>query len=133
MPKKQQKSLKNTEERRWLSLAQDDFKSAKSNLSSKIFYVSAFLSQQVAEKALKAVLISKTRELIKTHDLVLLGRHVGLPKSLSEDCELLNTVYIDSRYGDTGGKLPSKKFTKKISSDLLSKAKAILSWAGKNI
>ncbi len=126
------KRRKSPEAKRWLSLARDDFKSAKSNISSKVFYVSAFLSQQAAEKALKSVLMCKTNVLIKTHDLVLLGRHVGLPKNLSEDCGVLNTVYIDSRYGDIGGKLPSKKFTGKTAADLLSKAKGIISWAEKN-
>jgi HEPN domain-containing protein len=120
------------EVKRWLSLAKDDLKSAKANLSAKVFYISAFLSQQSVEKALKAVLISKTRKLIKTHDLVLLGRHVGLPKQLIKSCETLNTVYIESRYGDTGD-LPSKKFGRKIASELLEIAKEVLQWSEKSI
>lgn len=58
----------------------------------------AFHSQQAAEKALKAVLIKKTGELIKTHELVFLARKVGAPAHLVDDCKDLNELFASTRY-----------------------------------
>ena len=122
-----------TEVKRWLKLANDDLKSAQVNLKNKQYYVCAFLSQQCVEKALKSLLIKKTGKLIKIHDLVMLGKKVDLPELLLEKCDKLNAVYLDARYGDLGGALPSKKFKKRSSSDFLNTAKEVLKWSEKNI
>jgi HEPN domain-containing protein len=118
---------------KWLKLAKDDLKSAKVNFKSKQYYVCSFLCQQSAEKALKALLIKKIGKLIKIHDLIVLGNKVDLPENLSKKCDKLNSVYLDARYGDLGGKLPSKKFNKKISLEFLNTAKELLKWVEKSI
>ena len=121
------------EVKRWLQLAKDDLKSAQVNFQSKQYYVCVFLCQQSVEKALKSLLIKKTGTLIKIHDLVILGKKVGLPEYLLEKCDKLNTVYIDTRYGDVGGELPSKKFTKPVSQEFLKMGKEIVKWLKKQI
>ncbi len=119
--------------KRWIGLAKDDFKSAEINFNNKRYYVCVFLSQQSAEKILKAVLISKTGKLIKTHDLFFIARKVDAPENILKMCEKLNNVYLDARYGDVGGKLPSKKFNMKNSIELLKHAEEILKWSKQNI
>lgn len=121
------------EVKRWLKLAKDDLKSAQVNLKNKQYYVCAFLCQQSVEKALKSLLIKKTGKLIKIHDLLILGNKVDLPEHLLEKCDKLNGVYLDARYGDLGGNLPSKKFKKKNSSEFLNTAKEVLKWSERNI
>ena len=121
------------ETKRWIKLASDDLKSAEVNFNSKRYYVSVFLSHQTAEKALKSMMISKMGKFIKTHDLVILAQKVNAPENILEGCERLNNVYLDTRYGDIGGKPPSKKFNKKNSIEFLKQAKEILRWSKKNI
>src|SRR3989338_1044535 len=113
---------------KWMKLAKDDLKSAQVNFDTKQYYVCSFLCQQSVEKALKASLIKKTGKLIKIHDLIVLGNKVDLPAKLSKKSDKLNSVYLDARYGDLGGKLPSKKFNKKISLKFLNTAKEVLKW-----
>ncbi len=53
----------------WWGQAQADLKAAKDNYYHEIYYVASFLSQQAAEKALKAVLLLKNNIIPKTHSL----------------------------------------------------------------
>lgn len=121
------------EVKRWLRLAEDDLKSAQVNLDNRQYYVCVFLSHQGAEKALKAALIKKTGKLIKTHDLVFLGKKVEVPATILEKCDRLNGVYIDTRYGDIGGKLPSEKFNKIRALEFLNMSEEVAAWLKNNI
>ncbi|MBI3623222.1 HEPN domain-containing protein [Candidatus Pacearchaeota archaeon] len=73
----------------WSKQAEDDLDKAKILFNNRKFDGAAFYSQQTAEKALKAVIIKTQGKLVKTHDLVILGRMAGLPKSILEKCEML--------------------------------------------
>lgn len=121
------------EVKRWWRMAKDDLSSARSNFKNRKYYVCAFLSQQAVEKALKAILLEQKKELIRIHDLVILGKEVGLQKDFLEKCEQLSRVYIETRYGGIGNYVPSEKFTKQNSSDYLKIAEDILKWAKRNI
>lgn len=121
------------EVKRWWKMAKDDLDSAKSNFKNKKYYVCAFLSQQAVEKALKALLLGQKKELIRIHDLVILGKEVGLQKDFLDKCEQLSRVYIETRYGGIGDYVPSKKFTEQNSLHYLKIAEDILKWAGKRI
>ena len=89
---------------RWLHKAQEDELSAKSILEHKDGSPSTvcFLSQQIAEKSLKALVIFFDLELEKIHDLIKL---ISLLESsfpeiieLKEEAKLLNRYYIETRY-----------------------------------
>lgn len=67
-------------------------------LITKVYYASAFYSQQSAEKILKAICIKQFNELIKVHDLVFLAKKVDAPQNIVENCKILSKVYIQSRY-----------------------------------
>jgi len=53
----------------WLKKAQDDFSWAKSSFKNGYFGGACFLSQQIAEKSLKAYLFSQKEKLVRTHNL----------------------------------------------------------------
>ena len=120
------------EVKRWMRMAKDDLSSAKSNLKNKKYYVCAYFSHQTVEKALKALILKKTNKIIKTHDLVILGRQVDLTNELLKKCEQLSRVYIETKYG-LGIYIPSQKFRKKNSSEYFNIAKEVVTWAEKNI
>lgn len=90
--------------REWLDKAQEDFEFAKLNLEGrKSFYAHVcFHFQQSAEKHLKAFIIARELRFRKIHDLDLLRKICQEADSsfeqLKEDCQFLNTYYVESRY-----------------------------------
>jgi HEPN domain-containing protein len=88
----------------WLSKADDDFAFADTTLrGGNTFYAQlCFHFQQSAEKYLKALIIAKNMEFEKVHNLVyLLKTCQKIDPSLAtlfDECELLNSSYIDTRY-----------------------------------
>ncbi|MBS3072110.1 HEPN domain-containing protein, partial [Candidatus Pacearchaeota archaeon] len=89
----------------------------------------AFFLQQSAEKALKALLIKRMKELMKTHDLVVLARKLNAPEETIEHCKKLTVVYLETRYPDTN---IAKEIKEEIE-NLKDSAKEILKWTKKNL
>lgn len=69
------------EAKRWLALALDDILTAQTILGhqDRALRNAAFLAQQAAEKALKAVLIAHQLLVPRVHDLVALARLLPVP------------------------------------------------------
>jgi len=118
---------------KWWKQAERDLKSAKNSFKSKDYYVSSLLAQQSVEKALKALYIKKFNELIKTHDLVFLANKIKLAEELIELCDKLSKVYIETRYPDASGRLPSETFSKEDSLNHINIAEEIIKWIKKEI
>ena len=64
----------------WIKKAREDLSTAKYNFDGEKYEAAAFFAQQSAEKSLKSVYLKLFKELIKTHDLVLLARKIDAPK-----------------------------------------------------
>jgi len=91
------------EVKNWLEKAAEDYLFASSIISETTFYAQVcFFFQQAAEKYLKAYIIRDELEFKKVHDLTELLRicegHLPSFSILIEDCRLLNTYYIETRY-----------------------------------
>lgn len=88
----------------WLAKADADFRFAEVNLreGSEFFAQICFHFQQAAEKFLKAYIIAMDLPFGKVHDLVNLLRTCSTRdpsfSALQEECILLNTAYIETRY-----------------------------------
>ena len=88
----------------WLDKTDDDFYFADANLreGSEFFAQICFYFQQAAEKYLKAFIICNGLNFSKLHDLVHLlktcSEHEPTLEKLKEDCILLSSAYIDTRY-----------------------------------
>lgn len=111
----------------WLKRAERDLKSANFNLEGGEFEVAAFLCQQAAEKALKAIYIKEFKELWKIHDLVELARKVRAPESVLESCDSLNRHYIETRYPIEA------EYDEKTAVKALKNAKEVVSWSRKKL
>lgn len=86
----------------WLTKAAEDLKWAKASSKDGFYAGACFISQQVAEKSLKAYLFSQKQKLIKTHILPRLlknclkfDENFGI---LKEGCEILTLYYTEARY-----------------------------------
>jgi len=86
----------------WLTYAEENFNMARLALERGYFNACLQNSQQTVEKALKAVLVELTGESPKTHsirELVRLAAAELAPAELnSEECDLLDSIYIPSKY-----------------------------------
>jgi len=89
---------------RWFKKGDEDELNVLSILRHRYGTPSAvcFLSQQLAEKYLKSMLIFYDQEIIKIHDLVKLGSILAnfSPeiKDLHDELDLLSEFYIETRY-----------------------------------
>jgi HEPN domain-containing protein len=113
---------------RWLEKAESDYEAAEFIFKSKYLYVAAFLAQQAAEKALKALYISKKGKLRKTHELVELARDVDAPKELIAACASITPAYTATRYPDIADIYDKEEVRALIKSSL-----EVIEWVKKNL
>lgn len=97
------------ETKNWLIYAAENLRSAGILLNSDLFNPCLQNIQQSIEKYLKALMLENNQKFRKTHSIGELnslleknGMHVGLTE---EECELMDTVYLPSKY-PLGGVLP---------------------------
>jgi HEPN domain-containing protein len=112
---------------RWLTQAEDEYNDARLLMSSGRFYLSLYLCQQSAEKALKAFLYLKVEEPIFTHSIAVLLKMAGEIdpdfKPLKET-KRLDDYYIPTRYPNgLPGEIPSRYF------DDMDEVKQAISWS----
>jgi HEPN domain-containing protein len=86
----------------WLTYAEENLEMARLALERGYFNACLQNAQQAVEKALKAVLIGKRGEFPKTHSIQELVRVAAGEKVLAEitteECNLLDSIYIPSKY-----------------------------------
>lgn len=97
------------ETRAWLVYAAENLASAKILLEQNLLNACLQNVQQSVEKYLKAILVEKGHLLRKTHsinELTLLCADLNLDMGIAEeDCDLLDTIYLPTKY-PLGGALP---------------------------
>ena len=90
--------------KKWLKYTSDDLSWTEANLKEGVWYGACFTAQQAAEKALKAYLINKGKNIKKIHDLnALLEECISFNRSfenLRKECIILTGYYAPSRYPD---------------------------------
>ena len=117
------------EAKRLMNKAEDDLRKGKDNFRIKNYDLASFLCQQAVEKSFKAILIEKTGKFPKIHDLVKLGKIIKINEGLLGECEILNPVYIETRYPD----ISKERYTSKESEKDIKIAEKILKWIKENI
>jgi HEPN domain-containing protein len=118
------------EARRWLALAQRDLDTAAANLGIGIFHAARFFCQQAVEKALKAVLLLRTRRCPpRLHALEQLLDEVGGPQEFRPELVRLTQDYLLTRYPDVEPVEPSRRHDREDAERGLKAAKELLAWA----
>lgn len=102
---------------RWLETAEDDLKWARSLAEQGAYNIACFLSQQSAEKALKALLFHLGEELVWGHSVRdLCERAAALLPAAGAACQewgALDQFYVPTRYPDAlPGSTPAKVYGK---------------------
>lgn len=113
----------------WLKQAESDLKNADLLFRQHAYDLVAFLSHQVAEKALKAYLYETKKEIpIKTHNLKEYADLAECPIDISTCLRDLTPHYIVSRYPDASGGVPAEIYTENTAKELLGKSKKVFDW-----
>ncbi len=117
----------------WLEQAKGELKAAKNLLASGDYAWSCFVSQQAAEKALKAIL-EHFRSPTAGHNLLALieevGRFTPVPESLRGACRLLNRYYIPTRYPNAfPSGAPVNMFAESDASEAVKLAEGVVTFA----
>lgn len=84
--------------RNWLAQAQNDFLFAQSALRERFYAQCCFICQQVAEKALKAILLQRKQTLVFTHSTRELCRILRINGALLKAASYLDQYYVTGRY-----------------------------------
>ncbi|WP_202320526.1 HEPN domain-containing protein [Archaeoglobus neptunius] len=110
-------------EKLWFRFAERDLRSAKKNYEIGEYHVSAFLSQQAVEKALKALHIKRSGEFPRIHDLTRLARMIDAPEEIIKLCAEITPAYTATRYPDV-----AEDFSESEVSELIEKAEKVVEW-----
>lgn len=117
------------EARRWIAQGDADLAYARASCEAGFYFGAAFASHQAAEKWLKGAIIELQRQLPpKTHNLVELGRTLGVPEDVMSDLRLLNPEYATSRYPDAANGVPAENYDLRKARQLLEAAERVQQW-----
>jgi len=114
----------------WMKQAQYDFDTAQAMFDSGRYIYAVFMSHMAMEKAIKGVFAYKLKEAPpKSHDLIYLSNKMklALPGDYQMFIDKLNDLSVPARYPDELDKLLNQ-YDKKRVSELLTKAKEVLTW-----
>lgn len=117
------------ETKTWLQKAEDDFDTAKFNINAGKKEGGVFFLQQTVEKALKALIIKQSGQLLKSHDLLLLAKRANAPSKIQQYCKELSPAYQYTRYPD----VPFDEDLNSLSSQFIKYTEEILKWVKKNL
>lgn len=118
------------EGKRWLEQGEEDLKWASDLCQRGGYYLACFLSQQAAEKVLKAFLYAKGEELMIGHSIERLSRLAGgydeeFIKG-RESWRILDGYYIPPRYPNAFPEnIPARVYTEKAAKEAVSLAQEI--------
>lgn len=92
----------------WWKQAKRDLLSARNSYRSRDFYVAVFLSEQAAEKALKAAYLLKNNKMPeRTHNLLVLGKLLNFPGQKKQFIKELTSDFLSTRYPDAAMGVPA--------------------------
>jgi len=126
------------EGRRWLEQATEDLKWARLLLKEGGYHLVCFLAQQVAEKALKALLYAQGEEIVLGHSVERLGVQVALhvPEIAEQSARwaVLDGYYVSTRYPNSlPGSIPAHVYQKDAAQDALKLAEEVVAFVEKRL
>lgn len=122
--------------RSWLAYAGENLAAAEILRDQELYNPCLQNIQQSVEKSLKALLLEKAHSQRKTHSIAelvrLLARHQISIRLTEEDCDLLDSIYLPSKY-PLGGVLPDFEPDASLCRQCLSLAEAVIMQVRKEV
>lgn len=118
----------------WLKQAANDLEWARDSLQGGFWAQVCFSCQQIAEKSLKAVALSKGALEIKSHSLVKIAEALGINGDIERMGRRLDVYYISSRYPDAFSEgAPYEYFDREQAEEALGFAECFVSRATQEV
>ena len=84
----------------WFRQAENDLLWADDTLAAGRFAQACFVAQQVCEKSLKALALSRGFDQVRSHSLLNIVRALGINGDLEQMARRLDQYYVTARYPD---------------------------------
>lgn len=84
----------------WLRQAENDLHWAEHSRQGGFYAQTCFVAQQAGEKALKAYCFARGYDIVRTHSLFQIVKHLGENGALENCARELDLYYISARYPD---------------------------------
>jgi HEPN domain-containing protein len=111
----------------WLRQSENDFLWANESLKSGYYPQCCFISQQVAEKAVKALALLREYDRIKSHSITKIIQALNINGEILEAAKILDQYYLTGRYPDALPEgAPMDYFTFEQAKDALEKSQLIV-------
>jgi HEPN domain-containing protein len=112
----------------WWKQAKKDLRAAKNSLRSGDYEWASFQAHQAVEKALKSLFLRKRRTLPLTHDLITIGKKLGMGKELMKSLKHLNPEYVVSRYPNAANAVPYELYDEERAKENVRHAEKVIKW-----
>jgi HEPN domain-containing protein len=111
----------------WLLQAENDLVWCEHTFKSKCYAQVCFISQQVAEKSLKALAFFRGFDMIRGHSIFKIASELKINGEIIKAAKKLDLYYLSSRYPDAimDEMVPFEYFEKDEAEDALSLAKQV--------
>lgn len=125
--------------RRWLREAHNTLKQAQHSFESKDYNLVCFLTEQAAQKALKAVLYRDETRFVTIHSITELIKKIAVTRTefleILDRGTKLDQYYLSSRYPDAVPEpaIPSEIFIKEQAEEAMSIARTIFNVSASTI
>lgn len=86
--------------RDWFAQAENDADWAQVSLDAGFYSQVCYISQQIGEKALKALALSRSFDEVKSHSIRKIAEELGINGDVAEAARVLDIYYISARYPD---------------------------------
>ena len=113
----------------WEQQAREDMTTARVLLSAGRFYAAAFFSHQVAEKAIKSIIIRRGQEMPYTHSLERLVSVCQVPPAVREAALNLAPEYGRAKCPYHAGGVPANLCDEARAAECIGRAELVLTWA----
>ncbi len=112
----------------WWEQSKRDLEAARHSLSSGDYEWACFQVEQSIEKALKALYLKEKGELPKSHNLVRLGKELGLNEELIDILRDITPDYVMTRYPNAANSIPYEIYDKEKAEERIKEGEKILKW-----
>ena len=113
----------------WLNQTESDLRWAHDTLKSGHFSQACFIAQQIGEKALKALALSRGVLSVRSYSILQIAQELGINGELEKAAKLLDQYYIATRYPDAfAGGAPFQYFVHDQAKEAIVLAELILSF-----
>ena len=117
----------------WFKQAEADLKAAEHSMEHGDWFASAFWAHQAAEKALKALLLSRGKvarghNLLQLAEIIRVDLGMEIPEDIMRCLRRLNPHYTIARYPNAANAIPYQIYDREDAVEAINYSRRVLEW-----